>query len=248
MVRTGCGPYKVPAMVNELSHFARSSDNTLMDVVIIGAGGHGRVVLDILRAEGAHRAVGFLDADPALEGQWVDGLKVLGPVNQLPKLRRQKIKGLIVGIGDNRTRLQYAQLVEQGGGFELINAIHPSAVLSPNVILGRNIVIAAGAVVSTSVRLSDSVIINTNAVVDHECLLAPGVHIAPAAVLAGRVSVGSGALIGLNATILPCLHIGEEATVGAGAVVINDVPAHATVVGVPARVIKPAPPSPPNAK
>lgn len=215
-----------------------------MDVVIIGAGGHGRVVLDILRAGAKYHPVGFLDADPALEDHSVDGVEVLGHVNLLPKLRRQKVKGIIVGIGDNRTRLQYARLVEQDGGFELINAIHPSAILSPGVMLGHNVVITAGAVISTSVRLSDSVIVNTGAVVDHECEIAPGVHIAPAAVLAGRVSVGSGALIGLNATILPCLHIGEEATVGAGAVVINDVPAHATVVGVPARVIKPAPPTP----
>lgn len=211
-----------------------------MDVVIIGAGGHGRVVRDILSAEGKYRAVGFLDADPALAGEWVDGLEVLGHVNLLPKLRRQKVKGIIIGIGDNRTRQQYAHLVEQDGGFELINAIHPAAVVSPGATIGRNVVIAAGAVISTSARLSDSVIVNTNAVVDHECLIAPAVHIAPAAVLAGRVSVGIGALVGLNATILPCLHIGEEAIIGAGAVVIDDVPPHATVVGVPARLIKPA--------
>ena len=208
-----------------------------MDVLILGAGGHGRIVLDILRAAAAHNPVAFLDANTALAGKTVGGLPVLGPVNLLPKLKGEKTKGAIVAIGDNRTRRSYAALVREHG-FELVNAIHPAAVVSATAKLGQNLAIAAGAVICTDAKIGDSVIINTNAVVDHECDIGEAVHVAPGALLAGRVRVGAGAMIGLGAKVIQCLTVWEHATVGAGAVVLQDVPPHATAVGVPARVIK----------
>jgi sugar O-acyltransferase (sialic acid O-acetyltransferase NeuD family) len=212
-----------------------------MDVVIIGAGGHGKVVLDILRAAGRGRPVGFLDADPALAGTTIHGLPVLGQVNMIPKLKSQRIGGAIVAIGDNLARHQYANTLREQG-LELVNAVHPSAVVSPTASIGRNVVIAAGAVVGPDAIVSDSVIINTGALVDHECRIDFAVHICPGAALAGRVQVGEMAFIGLGCRIIQCLVVGRQATVGAGAVVIEDVPELATVVGVPARVIKTARP------
>src|SRR5438477_12920486 len=101
--------------------FRASSDIDRMDAIIIGAGGHGRVVLDILRARGEHSVVGFIDANTSLAGSEISGVPVIGPPNQLPKLRQRSIAAAIVAIGDNRTRLRYAQtLLEQG--FELLNA------------------------------------------------------------------------------------------------------------------------------
>ena len=94
------------------------------------------------------------------------------------------------------------------------------------------------AAVCTEAQIADSVIVNTAAVVDHECVIGPGVHICPGAHLAGRVRVGMGAFVGLGANVIQCLSIGEYAVIRAGAVVLADVPAHATAVGVPARVIK----------
>jgi sugar O-acyltransferase (sialic acid O-acetyltransferase NeuD family) len=208
-----------------------------MDVVLIGAGGHGRVVLDILRAAGVHKPIGFLDADPQLTGQTIGGLPVLGQVNLLPKLKAQKVKGVIISIGDNSPRRRYFQKVVSHG-FDLVNAIHPGSQVSPTARLGRNVVIAAGAVISTDARLGDGVIVNTSAVVDHECEIGRAVHICPSATLAGRVRVGDETFIGLGCNIIQCLKIGSRAVVGAGAVVIQDVPDGATVVGVPARVIK----------
>jgi len=208
-----------------------------MDVVLIGAGGHGKVVLDILRAAGVHKPVGFLDADPQLTGQIVNGLPVLGQVNLLPKLKAQKVKAAIISIGDNLPRRRYFQKVLDQG-FELINAIHPSSQISSTVRMGRNIVVAAGAVICTDAHIGDSVIVNTSAVIDHECRIGRTVHICPSATLAGRVQVGDEAFIGMGCNIIQCLKIGAHAIVGAGAVVIEDVPDSATVVGVPARVIK----------
>ena len=213
-----------------------------MDVVLIGAGGHGRVVLDILRAGGIHNPVGFLDADPQLTGQEVGGLPVLGQLNMLPKLKSQKVKAAIISIGDNHPRWQYFRKIS-GQGFELVNAIHPSSFVSETARLGRNVVVAAGAVISTDAHISDAVIVNTSAVVDHECQIGVAAHICPSATLAGRVSVGEQAFIGLGANIIQCLKIDSYCIVGAGAVVIEDVPMGATVVGVPAKVIKTAKPS-----
>jgi UDP-perosamine 4-acetyltransferase len=208
-----------------------------MDVVLIGAGGHGRVVLDILRTAGVYRPVGFLDADPQLTGKKVDGLPVLGQPNMLPKLKAQKMKGVIVSIGDNHPRQQYFRKISEQG-FEMINAIHPSSQISSTAKLGRNIVVAAGAVISTDAHIGDSGIINTSAVIDHECRLGDAVHVCPSATLAGRVTIGDETFIGMGCNIIQCLKIGSQAVIGAGAVILQDVPDGATVVGVPGRVIR----------
>jgi sugar O-acyltransferase (sialic acid O-acetyltransferase NeuD family) len=210
-----------------------------MDVVILGAGGHGKVVLDILRAADQHRIVGFIDADASLADTLIEGVKVLGGVNLLPKLRQQKIRAAIVAIGDNRVRLSYARLVADAK-LELINAIHPRAIVSPSAQIQRNTVIAAGATVCAQAVLGESVIANTGCIVEHECVIGDGAHICPGAVLAGRVRIGAGVMVGLGARVLPCLNVGDYALVGAGATVTRDVPPSATVIGTPARPMRQA--------
>lgn len=210
-----------------------------MDILIAGAGGHGRVVLDILRAAGTYNPIGFLDANAALHGTSVAGLAVLGHLNLLPKLMAKGVRGAIVAIGDNRVRASYGERLA-GAGLELVNAIHPSAVVSPSATLGRNVIVAAGAIVCAEARVGDHVIINTGATVDHECVIEPAVHLCPGVHLAGRVTVGEGVFVGIGANVLPCLTIGAHAVVGGGALVRRDVAVNTTVAGVPARVIKSA--------
>ena len=206
------------------------------DVVIIGAGGHGKVVLDILLAGGKYRAAGFVDNNPSLLDSYVCGLPVLGPINALPRLRRQRIRHAIVAIGDNRQRLAHGAIVE-AEGFQLVSAVHPAAYVSPRATVGRGVVIAPGARVIVESNVGDLAVVNTGAVVDHECDIGPGAHVCPGALLAGRVRVGRGAFIGIGAKVIQCRTVGDFAVVGAGAAVIHDVPADATVVGVPARQI-----------
>ena len=208
-----------------------------MNVVILGAGGHGRVVLDAMVRQGAVTPVGFIDADTSRVGTEVAGLPVLGPVNLLAKLRREGVGGAIVAIGDNRVRRSYADLVREAG-LELITVVHPHSSVSPSADVGRNVLVAAGAIVGPDAKVLDGAIINTSAVVDHDCVVGVASHVAPGVLLAGRVHVGDQAFLGLGAKVLPCMKVGDHATVGAGAVVIEDVPAHATVVGVPARIVK----------
>ncbi len=206
--------------------------------LIIGAGGHGKVVLDILLAGDKYRPIGFVDADPKLAGTQVGGLSVFGGVHLLNRIKQQhQLRAAIIAIGDNRARAGYVQTADDHG-LELINAIHPAANVSPTVVLGRNVTIAAHAVVCVEASIGDLTIVNTSAVVDHECQIGHAVHICPGAHLAGRVRVDDQAFIGIGANIIQCLSIGSAAVIGAGAVVLRDIPAGAVAVGVPARILR----------
>ena len=206
-----------------------------MKCVVIGAGGHGRVVLDILIRAGQHEPVGFLDSDPRLLGRRVDGRRILGDLDDLPRLVSEHgIAGVLVAIGNNGVRRDFADRIE-ALGMVLINAIHPSANIASSAILGRNVVVAAGALVCAHCSIGDSVILNTGCIIDHETMIGTASHICPGARLAGRVTVESGAFVGIGATVIQNIRVGCESTIGAGAVVIHDVAALDTVVGVPAR-------------
>ena len=206
--------------------------------IILGCGGHGRVVLDILNNIGMYEIIGFVDSNIEYVGRRIDGIEVLGCPDDLPALRNHfDIDCAIVAIGNNGVRRALADHIESMG-YGLVNAVHPSANLARNVTMGRNIVIAAGALVCAHCQIGDSVILNTGCIIDHESLIGTATHICPGARLAGRVTVESGAFVGIGATVIQSTRVGYESVVGAGAVVINDVAPMSTVVGVPAREIK----------
>jgi sugar O-acyltransferase (sialic acid O-acetyltransferase NeuD family) len=206
--------------------------------LVLGCGGHGRVVLDILMNVGVYDVVGFVDSNPEFTGRRIDGVRVLGEPAELPRIRSEyDADAAIVAVGNNGDRRALADHLA-GLGFDLINAIHPSANLARNVTLGRNIVIAAGALVCAHCQIGDSVILNTGCIVDHESLIGTATHICPGARLAGRVTIESGAFVGIGATVVQHIRVGYEGVVGAGAVVTEDVAPMSTVVGVPAREIK----------
>lgn len=190
---------------------------------IYGAGGHAKVVLDILRATG-RTVAGFIDDDDALT-------RLLG----LPV--RHTAKGctpIIIGIGDNATRARLAARLT----CTFATAVHPSAVLSPSARIGDGTVVMAGAVLNAEAAVGRHCIVNTGASVDHECRLSDFVHLSPHATLCGRVCVGQGAWIGAGATVVPGVSIGRWARIGAGATVLTDIPDGATAVGTPATIIK----------
>jgi UDP-perosamine 4-acetyltransferase len=213
------------------THLTTSSSPLLL----VGAGGHAKVVIELVRAAGTHEVVGLIDRD--LEGSPILGVPILGTDVDLPRFRHEGINHAFVGIGNNQRRLQMGRYLQQIG-FEIINAISPAAVISVSVKLGRGIAVMAGAVINAEARIDDFAIINTRASVDHDCWVGEGAHLAPGSTLAGNVRIGTLAFVGAGASIIPGKNIGENAVVGAGACVIRDVPNGASAWGVPARIVR----------
>jgi sugar O-acyltransferase (sialic acid O-acetyltransferase NeuD family) len=206
-------------------------------LLIIGAGGHGKVVADLVTAL-RHTAVGFVDGDPARVGQIVGGIPIVGAMNRLEHLAREfDADAAVVAIGDNRVRLEHLRELRRTG-LRGVTLVHPHATVAHSATLGEGTVICAGARICADATIGDGGIVNTNAVVDHECVLEPACHVCPAAALAGRVSLGQGAFVGIGASVIQCLSIGAWSTVGAGATVTRDVEPGSTVVGTPARSVR----------
>jgi len=188
-------------------------------ILIVGAGGHGQVVVDILLAQRAAGdavdVVGYVDDDAALHGEERLGIRVVGPITAIARIEHDAI---VVAVGDNVRR---AHLHDRLGNLPQRFAVarHPTAV------------------VGCASRVGRGVILNTACTIDHHARIGDFVHVAPGVHLGGDVSVGAGSLIGIGAVVLPGVSIGSRAVVGAGAVVTRDVPDCATVVGVPASRI-----------
>lgn len=210
-----------------------------MQVVIIGAGGHGRVVAETARAAGL-APLGFIDESTALQGTLMLGIKVLGDLSALERGTVHS-EGILLGVGRNDTRLGLEQRM-RALGLALPLVVHPRAWVSPSASLGVGTVVMANATVQTRCRLGAATIINTNASIDHDSILEDGVHVSPGAHLAGNVTVGRGTHIGIGASVIEGINIGANCLIAAGAVVIRDVPDGQRVAGVPAQamsVVKP---------
>lgn len=210
-------------------------ERIILRVIIIGAGGHGQVVADILlavaEAGGDIDLAGYLDDDAALHGKILLERPVLGPVNSLGEIEHD---GVIVAIGDNRTRQRVFDMLEARGAHP-VTACHPRAAIARGVSVGDGCAICAGVVVNPGSVVGKNVILNTGCTVDHHNVIGDHAHIAPGAHLGGGVNVGEGALIGMGATVLPGMAAGNWCAVGAGACVTRPVPDGQTVRGVPAR-------------
>jgi len=209
-------------------------------VVGLGAGGHARVVIDILRLTNAHNIVGLLDADQNLWKTEVAGVPVLGGDDLLPGLYAQGTRHAFIGVGttgDPRPR-QFLYQKVLDCDFQIVSAVHPQSIISADTQIGRGATIMAGAVINPGARLGDNVIVNTKASVDHDCVIGNHVHISVGVTFGGGVSVGDRTMIGIGAVIMPGLRIGADAVVGAGSVVTKDVPENTVVIGCPAKVVR----------
>ncbi len=202
-------------------------------VFVVGAGGHAKVVLDILERDARYDVAFLIDENPGLKGREVYGYRVLGNESDLASLRDAPSLA-IVAIGNNHARGLAAQRL-RAAGVTLIKAIHPDAKLARGVTIGEGSVVMAGTVINSDTSIGQNAIINTCASVDHDCIIGDEVHLAPGCRLCGHVQVGMGALVGAGCVVVPSKRIGDNATIGAGSVVIDDVAEKATVTGAPAR-------------
>ena len=213
-------------------------NNKLTPVLGIGAGGHARVVIEILRLSGGYEIIGLLDQKEELWGTSVSGIKVLGNDNMLGEIHAGGVRCAFIGVGVVQRTTHRQRIHEQvrRNGFVLARAVHPKAVVSVDAEIGEGPTIMAGAIVNVAARIGENVIINSGAIIEHDCVIADHVHVATGAHLSGGVIVHTGALIGIGAVIKQGITVGRDAVVGAGAVVIKDVADGATVVGVPAKI------------
>lgn len=201
-------------------------------LVVFGAGGHGKVVVDAAQAAGIHIDL-VVDDHPASP-------QLLGV--QLVSSRDPYWLGLkqfrfVVAVGDNLTRARlFAALQDRGG--RPLNVVHPRSVLAPSVRLGLGVMICAGVVVNVDARIGDNCIVNTSASVDHDCVVEEHVHLCPGVRLAGMVRIGARSILGTGAVVLPGVRVGTGCVVGAGAVVNRDLPDRVMAYGVPCRIQK----------
>ena len=190
-------------------------------VWIYGASGHGKVILDILEING-NEVAGFIDDNEQLT-RFLDY-----PVIRRSELGNGKLD-VIIGIGANATRTKVAV----ANLFNYVNAIHPSAIVSPRVIIGEGNVVMAGVIVQSGTTIGNHVIVNTGARVDHDCRIDDYVHLSPGVVLCGDVTVGKGTWIGAGSTVIQGVTIGANVIVGAGSVIRKNVPDNVLIVGNP---------------
>jgi sugar O-acyltransferase (sialic acid O-acetyltransferase NeuD family) len=203
-------------------------------LLVIGAGGHGRVVADAALSMGIWQSVCF--ADDRTDVREVLGLPIVGAPGELERLAGS-YRAAVVAIGNVRSRMDLLSRCE-AIGFELPPVVHRSAVVSRFASLGAGAVVFAQAAVNPGAIVGRGCIVNTGATVDHDCELAEGVHICPGVQLAGSVKVGPRSWIGIGAAVKQGVNIGADVTIGAGAAVVSDIESGVTAVGVPARARK----------
>jgi len=202
-------------------------------IVIFGAGGHAKVVIDAIEMAGRHEVAFLADADNSLVGTRLKGYLVCSEQEAFAAAKTGLLVAF-VAIGHNETRKRIAHRAQECG-FILATIIHPATVVSPGAVLGSGTLVMPGSVVNADAVVGANVIINSGAIIEHDCRIGDNTHIAPRATLCGGVEIGDDTLIGAGAVILSGLKVGARATVAAGAVVLSDVPDDATAKGVPAR-------------
>lgn len=199
------------------------------ELIILGTGGHARVVYDAVIAAGDYRPIGFIDLQTDYAGEELP-LPYLGDYSTI---RKYPDAHFIIAIGSNKIR----QEVADGYDIHYATIIHPSAIFGSNVTLGVGSFVSAGAIINANSIIGKHAIINTGALIEHDNIIGRYAHIGPKATTGGNVIVGEHCFLGIHAAILPNLTISGYNTIGAGAVVTKDIHTHDVHVGIPAKAL-----------
>ena len=206
-----------------------------IDIIGIGCGGHAKVLLDILNSYNEYNLIGLISpSSENIKNQC--NIPIIGDDSDLPKLFKDGIQNVFIAFSSlksstkNKNMYNYLKKI----GFNIINVIHKTSIISNNLETKNGIKIMAGVIINPSVKIGNNSIINTGAIIDHDCLIEDHVQIAPGTILGGNVLVGEGSFIGLGARIIENITIGKYSYVAAGSIVTSDVKDGCMVAGVPA--------------
>jgi UDP-perosamine 4-acetyltransferase len=208
--------------------------------ILLGAGGHAKVIVDCVRSTRIAEIVGILDSNPQRWGHDILGVPVLGNDELLPKLKQRGVSHFVVAIaatGNNGLR-ETLFLGALNAGFGPLNVFHSTAICSPSAHIGEGAQLLPGCILNAGATVGRNVIINTGAIVEHDCVVDEHSHIGPGARLAGHVEIGCRSFIGMGACVRQGVKVGCDSVIGAGAVVVKDVPDGVVVTGVPARFLR----------
>jgi len=198
-----------------------------MNILIIGAGGHSKVIIDIIRELGNYNIIGIYDDNKT---GYFSGIKIIGKIAEI----NNTTDYFIIGIGNDKIRKKIAEEYNQ---LKWATLIHPKTIISKTSTIKDGTVICAGAIIQTEVEIGKHCIINTNCSIDHESIIGNYCSICPSSTICGQVKINESSFIGANSTIIQTIEIGKECIIGAGTVVIRNIPNNSKAVGNPAKII-----------
>lgn len=208
-------------------------------LILVGAGGHAKVVIDAVDRK-EYEITGILDKDLSHIHEQINGVPIIGTDRDAERYFNEGICYACIAIGhmgDARIRnCLFSRF--KAVGYRMINIIHPAAIISESSRLGEGNLVMPNCVINAEAQIGNNTIINTGAIVEHEAIIENDVHLAPGSIVAGMSIVGSGSFIGAGSVILQNLHIGTNVTIGAGSTVIHDMPNNVIAIGSPAREIR----------
>lgn len=198
------------------------------EIILVGAGGHVRPIIDIARLNG-FQIIGIIDPAFKSSNEYIFDVPVIGGEQKFIELKSKA--NVFIAIGDNNSRAYWYNLAVSLG-YNIQNLIHPTAIISSLTTIGKGVLINAGAIINAGVRIDSGCIINTGVIVDHESEIESFVHLAPGAIVAGRVKIGTQTFLGIGTTVIDKINIGAHVISGANSIIIKDITAGSKIVGV----------------
>ncbi len=205
------------------------------ELIVFGAGGHARAIIDAAENIGFH-IHGIIDVDYKNQNEKILNYPVLGNFAVLDKFDPVDT-GIAIAIGDGYQRAEYFNKIQKLG-FSFPFIIHPTAIISKHVKIGKGVFINAGVIINAKVDIGDNTIINTGVIIEHEVAVGKHCHICPGVKIGGRVTIGDHTFVGIGSSVIDYTKIQGDVTIGAGSVIIRDIESNSTVVGVPGKRIK----------
>lgn len=207
----------------------------MKDIIIIGAGDGGRLVSELVKAQGGFRLLGFIDDSDKLQGKLINDYRVIGKSKDLKKFGKA---GFVVSLGTDTHARRRLFALAINCGLEPVNLIHTTAVVADSAEIAKGTIILPNCVIGSFVKVGKNVFIFTGVILEHDSHIGNNVYFSPGVCLAGHVNVGDNAFLGINSCAIEGITIGRNVTVGAGSVILEDIPDSVVVAGAPARILR----------